>query len=192
MKNLIPALFVLAFTAASAHAQSQSGANSYNVPMFAGQVGQTYASAQSDCVQCGIIADSESASFDDEGSTLPMQAGSGSGYTIYPVTQPTLAFADSRRSVQISGVAVVDGKPAMANSKPVPAATVDVIVKLDGDFVYERKIVADKRGFYATYVEAPARIASVTVTVESFCSVNGGCTIQYGWNENDSEGAIAN
>lgn len=123
MKNLIPALFVLAFTAASAHAQSQSGANSYNVPMFAGQVGQTYASAQSDCVQCGIIADSEFASFGDEGSTLPMQAGSGSGYTIYPVTKPTLA-------------------------------------------------------------------ASVTVTVESFCSVNGGCTIQYSWN--DSEGAIAN
>lgn len=118
MKNLIPALFVLAFTATGAHAQSQSGANPYDVPMFAGQVGQTYASApyasaQSDCVQCSIIADSESASFDDEGSTLPrfpFQARSESSYTI--------------------------------------------------------------------------------VTVESFC--NGGCTIQYGWNENDSEGSIAN
>ena len=83
MKNLIPALFVLAFTAASAHAQSQSGANSYNVPMFAGHVGHIYAEG--------------GAPFSDKQWTN--------------TTAPELAYSTDHRRVEITGVALAHGQP---------------------------------------------------------------------------------
>lgn len=154
MKNLIPALFVLAFAAPSVQAQSTQRRHCFNCD--------------------AVVASPSDKLFDFTHSA---------GHMIYPVTQPTLAFADSRRSVQISGVAIAEGKP-------VPAATVEVLVKLDGDFAYSRKIVADKRGFYATYVQAPARITAVTVKVMNFCSVDGGCEAYF--DMSSGAGSIAN
>ncbi len=139
MKNLIPPLFVFAFAATSSHARS---------------TGQ--------CLECGSVVASPAHSF--PGFDFQESAG----HTIYPVTQPTLAFSDSHRAVQISGV-------AMAEGKLVPAAMVEVIVELEGGFVNAQTLIADKRGFYTTRVQAPARMTAVKVTVESFCSVKGGC-----------------
>lgn len=101
---------------------------------------------------------------------------------IYSVTQPTLFFSDSHSAVQISGVVTTDGKP-------VPGATVEVEVDLDGGFVNAKTIVADKRGFYTIRVPAPAKITAVQVTAPSFCSVKNGCDHLY--NSLVGEGAIA-
>lgn len=83
MKNLIPALFVLAFAAPSVHAQSQSGANPYNVPMFAGHVGHIYAEG--------------GAPFSDKQWTN--------------TTAPELAYSTDHRRVEITGVALAHGHP---------------------------------------------------------------------------------
>lgn len=172
MKN--PALFalLLATSTLGVHAQSLDPAQSHNVPMItteAGEVGfaapDWTPSALSVHAQSTTAANPYDVPMSDEGN----QAGAeDSGNMIYPVTQPTLAFSDRQHAVQISGVVTNDGKP-------VPGATVNVEVELDGDFVNINTINADNRGFYTIRVPAPAKISAVRVEADGFCSVKNGC-----------------
>lgn len=82
---------------------------------------------------------------------------------VHPTTQPILDFTHGRRWVHVSGVALADGQP-------VPGAKVNVIAELDGDFNKYELAVADTRGVYNTWFQAPAAIRSVTVDVQSSCS----------------------
>ncbi|WP_395119854.1 hypothetical protein ACFCQI_02785 [Rhodanobacter sp. FW102-FHT14D06] len=140
--------------------------------------------AQPVCDECNTVADGPVA---DGPSSFYRRLIEMSGNEINPVTQPKLDFSDSRHAVQISGVVTTNGKP-------VPDATVMVEVDLDGGFVnFQAKvqvlIIADKQGFYATAVRAPAAITAVQVTSPSFCSVKNDCV--YWYESSDGAGAIA-
>lgn len=84
-------------------------------------------------------------------------------HEVHPTTQPILDFTHGRRWVHVSGVALADGQP-------VPGAKVNVIAELDGGFNRYQLAVADTRGVYNTWFQAPAAISSVTVDVQNFCS----------------------
>ena len=84
-------------------------------------------------------------------------------HEVHPTTQPILDFTRGRRWVRVSGVALADGQP-------VPGARVNVIAELVGGFNKYQLAIADTRGVYNTWFQAPAAISSVTVDVQSFCS----------------------
>lgn len=98
----------------------------------------------------------------DDCGIAPLFA-SADAHEVHPTTQPILDFTHGHRWVHVSGVALADGQP-------VPGAKVNVIAELDGDFNKYQLAVADPRGVYNTWFQAPAAISSVTVDVQSFCS----------------------
>jgi len=84
-------------------------------------------------------------------------------HEVHPTTLPILDFSKGRRWVHVSGGALADGEP-------VPGAKVNVIAELDGGFTKYQLAVADDRGVYDTWFQAPAAIRSVTADVQSMCS----------------------
>lgn len=183
----------------AAHAQALDRAQSHDVPMMSAQAGEIRVgheagfaspdwtpSASAEGSQAGVadsVADGRgSVASGPSTRSFPLDYMDHmleqSGKLITPVTTPSLAFSDSQHAVQISGVVTNDGKP-------VTGATVNVEIELDGGFVnfqaitVQVSIIADKQGFYATAVRAPAAITAVHVTSPSFCSVKNGCVYLY-------------
>lgn len=168
-------------SALGVHAQSTTAANPYDVPMFAGHVENSQCDACDSIVvgsETGFASPNWTPSASDEGNQASAEE---SGKLITPVTTPSLAFSDRQHAVQITGVVTNDGEP-------VPGATVNVEVELDGGFVNAKTIVADKRGFYTIRVPAPAKITAVRVEADGFCSVKNGCM---GYLYGSGAGAIA-
>ena len=140
-----------------AHAQDES---------VAGNVPSSY-QADPHSILSGAIADGVRTS-----SSLLIGAGAHvigpsfaptDAHDVRPTTQPILDFSHGHRWVHVSGVALTDGLP-------VPGAKINVIAELDGGFNKYQLAVADTRGVYNTWFQAPAAISSVTVDVQSFCS----------------------
>lgn len=177
----------LATSALSAHAQALDRAQSHDVPMITTQAGEF---AAPDWTPSALVVHAQSTTAANP-YDVPMFAASDegnqasaeeSGKLITPVTTPSLAFSDRQQhAVQITGVVTNDGEP-------VPGATVNVEVELDGGFVNAKTIVADKRGFYTIRVPAPAKITAVRVEADGFCSVKNGCM---GYLYGSGAGAIA-
>lgn len=105
-------------------------------------------------------------------------------HDVRPTTQPILDFTHGRRWVHVSGV-------ALAGSQPVPGAKVNVIAELDGGFNKYQLAVADTRGVYNTWFQAPAAISSVTVDVQSFCSTGREADCMTSYNIGIGAGATA-
>lgn len=140
-----------------AHAQDES---------VAGNVPSSY-QADPHSILSGAIADSlligAGAHLCGDDCVIAPFFASADAHDVHPTTQPILDFTHGRRWVHVSGVALADGQP-------VPGAKVNVIAELDGGFNKYQLAVADARGVYNTWFQAPAAISSVTVDVQSFCS----------------------
>ena len=166
MKTLLSAFLLLALAAPVAHAQDTHSTDCDACVAITGPIAFLDAIATSPNVLGSDFADPafhpaphRTFILLDPDQALPIDLPR----EVRPTTQPILDFTHGRRWVHVSGVALADGQP-------VPGAKVNVIAELDGDFNKYQLAVADPRGVYNTWFQAPAAISSVTVDVQSFCS----------------------
>jgi len=87
----------------------------------------------------------------------------GGGHWVEPTTTAFVVYSKSHRKVEISGI-------VMAQGMPRPHAKIYVDVVLDGEFLNSQTVTTDEKGAYSSTLQAPARIVSVRVRPESFCS----------------------
>ncbi|KRE90866.1 hypothetical protein ASG87_01635 [Frateuria sp. Soil773] len=84
-------------------------------------------------------------------------------HNVQPTTLPTLRYSWLHRRVQVSGVVFAEGQT-------LPRAKVDVVVVLEGGFSRHETVSTDGNGAYAATIQAPSRIASVSVNARNVCS----------------------